>query len=447
MAYNITLLGAGSSFFTPGLMRLLAGSRVLRGSTVTLMDIDPHRLEVMDKLCRQVVKMAGVELDIRSTTDRRQSLTGADFVITSIAVGGFEAWEHDIEIPGKYGIYMTTADSIGPGGMMRALRHIPPLVEMCRELEEVSPAAWVFNYTNPATANAMAMRRSSRLKKAAGNRRPPRVVSLCSGTVLPRKGGWGMGGLGPEEVMLPAPAGGLNHCAAVLELRFEDGRNALPAVRERIDSPIAQWVLDTYGVLPYPASHWAEFFPSLCRLEEPYRGRLQGLKMAYGLRVHDMRHDSDRVRQWEQLADQWARGEEREIPRELVPESEELEVVEIIEALVENRNGIYVVNVPNQGAIPNLPAEAVVEVSAVVDGYGIRPVRVGPLPEPLAADLRQHIAVQELTVEAALTGDRKVALQAFLTDPQVAAKLTPGEAERLLEEMLKAHAEHLPQFG
>ena len=88
MAYNITLIGAGSSFFTPGLMRLLAGSRVLRGSTVTLMDIDPHRLEVMDKLCRQVVKMAGVELDIRSTTDRRQSLTGADFVITSIAVGG-----------------------------------------------------------------------------------------------------------------------------------------------------------------------------------------------------------------------------------------------------------------------------------------------------------------------------------------------------------------------
>jgi alpha-galactosidase len=147
------------------------------------------------------------------------------------------------------------------------------------------------------------------------------------------------------------------------------------------------------------------------------------------------------------LADQWARGEEREIPRELVPESEELEVVEIIEALVENRNGIYVVNVPNQRAIPNLPAEAVVEVSAVVDGYGIRPVQVGPLPEPLAAHLRQHIAVQELTVEAALTGDRKVALQAFLADPQVAAKLTPGEAERLLEEMLKAHAEHLPQFG
>jgi len=115
--------------------------------------------------------------------------------------------------------------------------------------------------------------------------------------------------------------------------------------------------------------------------------------------------------------------------------------------LLTNRPEVHVVNVPNGGAIPNLPAEAIVEVSSLVGGYGVRPLQVGPLPEPVAATLRQHITVQELTVEAALSGDRRVALQAFLLDPQTSAILTPAETEKLLAELLEAHAPYLPQFA
>ena len=453
MTYKITIIGGGSSTFTPQLMQLFMKSEVLPGSTITLMDIDAHRLETMDTLCRQLVQQEGSSLRIESTSDRRESLAGADFVISAISVGGFDAWEKDIEIPARYGIYMPIADSIGPGGIMRAFRHIPPLVAMCQDLEEVSPGAWVFNYTNPATANCLAMRRALREASTV------EVVSLCTCSVIPRRAevlaGWA--GVEPEALILPAPAGGLNHCAAILDLRLRDGAHradeahrtgggdALQLIKERTTQPVIQWGLENYGILPYCWGHWTEFYPALCRLEEDYTGRLQGVRMAYGLVVHDMEKERARARKWEQVVERLARGEE-EISLDVLPRDESVQVVEIIEALIENRGEVHVVNVPNRGAIENLPQEAIVEVSSVVDGYGIHPVHVGRLPEPVAVTLRQHITVQELTVEAALTGDRHSALQAFLQDPQIASVLTPQETAALCDELLAAHADYLPQF-
>lgn len=438
MAYNITIIGGGSSTFTPQLMQLFMKSEVLQGSTITLMDVDVHRLETMDTLCKLLVQKAGSSLTVESTTDRRESLTGADFVISAISVGGFDAWEKDIEIPARYGIYMHIADSIGPGGIMRAFRHIPPLVAVCKDLEEVAPNAWVFNYTNPATANCIAMRRASTIE----------VVSLCTCSVKPRSAQYlaDQADVEPEELVLPSLAGGLNHCAAILALRLKDGRDALSLVKERTTWPVVKLGLENYGVLPYCVSHWLEFYPAWSKLDEEYKGRLQGLKMKYGYTVHDMEKERARTQRWEQIAERLARGEE-EISLDVLPQDEKVQVVQIIEALVENRNEVHVVNVPNQGAIENLPADAIVEVSSVVGGYGIQPVHVGPLPEPWAAVLRQHSTVQELTVEAALTGDRHTALQAFLHDPQIASVLTPKETKTLLDELLEAHAEDLPQFG
>ena len=436
MSHHITLIGGGSSTFTPALMKLFAGSQVLSGSAITLMDIDERRLDVMTRLCRLLVKQTGAKLDIKSTTDRRAALTGADFVITSIAAGGFDAWEHDIEIPAKYGIFMTTADTIGPGGIMRAFRHIPALVEVCRDLAEVAPDAWVFNYTNPASANVFAMRKAG----------AQRVVSLCSGTVLPRRGGGGMGGFGPDEVMLPAPAAGINHCTAVVELKFKDGRDAFPAVLERLDYPVTKWILETYGILPYPASHWVEFYPALCRLEEPYTGRAQGLKMKYGT-IHVMDEERERAAKWERLVQQWAKGEGEGTSLDALPASEGIEVVDIIESLIENRSEVFAVNVPNRGAIPNLPDDAIVEISSVVNAYGVHPLQMPALPEPIAAHMRQHIAVEQLTAEAALSGSRKLALEAFLEDLHVQRHLLPAEAEKLMDEMLAAHKKWVPAFG
>ena len=435
---KITIIGGGSSTFTPQLMRLFSESSILSGSTVTLMDVNADRLKMMAALSKRLVEKEGADLKVESTTDQRESLVDADFVITAISVGGFDAWEKDIEIPAKYGVYMPIADSIGPGGIMRAFRHIPVLVEVCKDLEEVSPDAWVFNYTNPVTANTMAMNRNSRIKS----------VGLCTCSSIPRNGKYlgRLMGVEPEDLLLPAPAAGLNHCAAILDLRFKDGEDAFPMLRERIENPVQRWGLENYGVLPYCWSHWTEFFPSLCQLEEEYKGRLQGLKMKYGLKVHNMERGRARVKKWESLVETMSRGEKNEVSLKAVPASEGVEVVEIIEGILDNRKAIHVVNVLNRGAIENLPEDAIVEVSCVVGAYGIQPVHVGRLPDPLAATLSNHVMVQELTVEAALTGDWRKAYQSFLQDPQVSSKLTPEKTERLLNDLLNAHAQYLPQF-
>ena len=437
MTKKITIIGGGSSTFTPQLMQLFIRSEALRGSTIVLMDVDERRLEVMDTLSQQLVALLGSDLTVESTTNQRESLAGADFVITAISVGGMDAWEKDIEIPATYGIYMPIADSIGPGGMMRAFRHIPVLAGVARDLAEVAPEAWVFNYTNPLTSNCIAMRRAA----------PVRTIGLCTCSSVPRNAGYlaQFTGVAPEELAVPAPAGGLNHCAAIVELRLKDGRDAFPLLREHVTQPVVRWALDSFGILAYCWSHWTEFYPSLLRLAEPYQARLQGLKMQYGITVHDMELERARGKRWEALAGRLAHGEE-ELSLDVLPRDEAIQVVEIVEALIAGRNAIHVVNVPNRGAIANLPPGAIVEVSSVVGGYGIQPLQVGELPEPVAATLRQHITVQELTVEAALTGDRHIALQAFLQDPQVASRLTPVETGKLLDELLKAHAKDLPQF-
>ncbi|MBI1877877.1 MAG: hypothetical protein HYR94_06560 [Chloroflexi bacterium] len=437
MSKKITIIGGGSSIFTPQLMKLFIKSEILQGSTITLMDIDAHRLEVMDILARGLVARAGAGLTIESTTNQRAALAGANFVIIAIAAGGFDAWEKDIEIPARYGIFMVYADSIGPGGIMRAFRHIPVLVSVGKDLEEVSPDAWIFNYTNPLTANCMALDWATSVK----------TVGLCTCSWIPRSGKYmaELIGVAPEDLVLPAPAAGLNHCAGILQLHLQDGRDVLARLKEQEIAPVIRWSLEHFNILPYCWSHWTEFYPALCRLEETYQGRAQGLKMKYGLAVYDMGHESALGRKWADLAERVARNE-AELSLDTLPDTQPIEVVEIMEALLSNRNSVHVVNMPNQGAIANLPAAAFVEVSAVVGGYGVRPLQTGPLPEPFAATLRQHITVQELTVQAALTGDHQIAFEAFLQDPHIAARLTQDETVTLLDELLEAHAKYLPQF-
>ncbi len=440
MASKITIIGGGSSTFVPQLMRLFIESRPLAGSTIALMDVDARRLEVMDRLCRLLVDRLGADLRIESTTDRRESLVGADYVITAISVGGMNAWEMDIEIPARYGLYMPTADSIGPGGILRAFRHIPVLAALADDVREVSPDAWVFNYSNPLSSILTAMRR-----------RQPEVksVGLCTCASIPANAAtlahWA--GVAPEEVLVPALSGGLNHCSFMLDVRLRDGSSAFPRMLEHLDEPVTRWGLETYGVLPYCWTHVTEFFPALTQLAEPYTGRLQGLEMGYSMRVHEMEHERERSRRWERLVEEWASGEGAAVSLDVLPSGEAVLVANIIEALMGHRNALYAVNVPNRGAIDNLPAEAIVEVTSVVGGYGIRPLNVGPLPEPIAAMLRAHITTQQLTAEAALSGDYRTALQAFISDPQVQARLPMPQIRALLDEMLQAHRRHLPQFA
>jgi alpha-galactosidase len=440
-AYRIAIVGGGSTTFVPPLLKLFIASVPLRGSTIVLMDVDPQRLELMDAVARRLVARCGADLRIESTDDRRQALAGADFVITSIAVGGFDMYEFDLEIPARYGIFTMGGETVGPGGLMNACRHVPVLVDICHEMEQVAPDGWLFCYTNPDTCVMMAMERVSPIKK----------VALCTCSAIPRHADKlaRETGLPADDLVVPALAGGLNHCPAVLELRLKDGRDAFPLALPRIRKPLVKHVLERHNVLPYCAGHWTEFFPNHTRLAQAYEGRVQGLELMYGRRVRDMAQFRKRVRQWEHAARRWLEGlgEQEEVFGSRLTEGEGIEVVDVIEALVENRNEIHAVVIKNRGAIPNLPFDAVVEVSSVVGGYGIHPVHVGPLPEPVAANLRQHVDVFELVVEAALTGDRKLALDALLLDPQTAAVLTPPETAKMLDEMLAAEAAFLPQFA
>jgi alpha-galactosidase len=443
MPVKVTIIGGGSSMFVPLLLRRFLAAPCMRGGTVALMDVDAQRLEVMASLARALVASEGADLAIESTLDQRESLSGADFVIVAIAVGGMPAWENDIEIPGRYGVFMHIADSIGPGGMLRAFRNLPVIESICRDLAEVSPGAWVFNYTNPASAVAAVMRDAPAVRSA----------SLCSCTGAPSDRAWlaELAGVEPEDVLAPVPVAGLNHCAGITALYLRDGRDAMPLVRACAEEPVVRWVIDTFGMIPYCWAHWVEFFPQLQRLEEPYAGRAQGLAMSFGRRIYVMDNERGRAEIWNDVAERWSLPEHAaEVSLANLPSGPEdagIEVVDVIQALVENRGERYIVNVRNGGAIPNLPEDAIVEVQAVVDGYGIHPVATGPLRDSLAAHLHVHWATQELTVRAALSGDRRVALEAFLLDPLLAATLTADETARLLDEMLAANAAHLPRFA
>jgi alpha-galactosidase/6-phospho-beta-glucosidase family protein len=279
-----------------------------------------------------------------------------------------------------------------------------------------------------------------------------RTYALCSCTGHPSSAEWlaEQAGVEPGEIAMPPVVAGINHCASVTELRLLDGRDAMPLVRANATNPIVRWALDTYGVLPYCWSHWVEHFPQMQRLEREYAGTAQGVEMRYGITTHDMAYEKARVAELEALAARWTAPDAGPVTLADLPPGDEdwgIEVIDIMEAIVENRNQTFVVNAPNGGAIPNLPDDAVVEVNCSVNGYGIRPVAAGPLPEPLAAHLRGYVDFERQVVKAALSGDRDAAMHAFLLDPNIQARLELEQIGALLDDMLRANAEWLPLFN
>jgi alpha-galactosidase len=442
MSRKVTVIGGGSSMFVPVLLRQILTAPSLRGGTVCLMDVDSDRLEPMVALARALARAEDPELTVESSTDRRTALAGADFVIVAISVGGMDAWERDIEIPGRHGIFMQIADSIGPGGIARALRHVPILQEICRDVAELCPEAWVINYTNPASVNTMAMQSVPGV----------RSVSLCSCISYLETPEWieAVTGVDPEDLMLPPVVGGINHCAGITELRRRDGSSVLPP-EGRTEDALINFGLDRYGILPYCSKHWAEFFPQLQQLDEPYQGRAQGLMMKRGLRIYDMQEQRGRVRRWQELAARWSEPEHAaEVSLANLPPGDEdrgITVGAVMEALSGGERGVFVVNTRNGGSIPNLPESAVVEVNAMIDGYGVHPLQTSPLHPALAAHLSQHVAVQRLTLTAALGGRRDDAVLALLHDPLVAARLEAELVPVLADEILEANAAHLPRFS
>jgi len=425
--------------FVPGLVRRLLEIPCFEGCELRLMDIDAKRVRVMEALAGGLAAAGGRRLGVWSTSDRKEAITGADFVIATVSVGGMQAWSQDIEVPAKYGVFMHIADSIGPGGIFRALRNAPVVAEVASEAAQLAPRAFVLNYTNPASVNAMVM---------AGTNK--RALSLCSCSPLPFNRSWlaELIGVDRDEIVIPLRVGGINHCTGIFSLNLRDGTNAIPLVRARSPLEVVRWAIDTFGAVPYCWEHWTEFFPQLQRLEEPYQGRAQGLRMRYGRAIYDMETQQTRVSAWEDIASEWAANTGTHGLDELPhgPEDEGILVTEVMESIVEDKPRHFIVNVPNDGLIPNLPPEAAVEVPAVVNGEGVHPIPIGRLPDALAGVLGQHAMVQALTARAALSGDRIILRQAMTTDPLLAATLDPQELESLTEELLEINKDYLPSF-
>lgn len=440
MSVKIAVVGGGSSMFVPGMIRRLLEIPSFRGAELRLMDIDARRVNVMRELGVQLAAAEGCPLQITAGTDQRAALRDVDFVIVAISVGGMAAWETDIEIPAKYGAFMHIADSIGPGGIFRALRNTPVVASVVADLAQLSPDALVFNYTNPASANAIAMAREAGV----------RSISLCSCSPLPFYRSWlaDQAGVAEDEIALPMRVGGINHCTGIMSLRLRDGRDAIPLIRERSTEPVVRWVIDTFGVVPYCWTHWLEFFPQLQRLEQPYTGRAQGLPVRYGQRIFDMESQRERVASWERVAAAWAADGRQHRIADLPhgPEDWGIVVADVIASVIEDRRDIVVVNTMNAGLIPNLPSTVAVEVPAVIGSEGVHPVGIGALPPGLAAVLSRHALVEELTAEAALTGSRGLLRQALTSDPLLDATLEPVHIDALMDEMLAANAAYLPLF-
>src|SRR4051794_26531263 len=206
MGPNVTIIGGGSSSLVPGLIRRLMQSEALEAARVKLMDIDEGRLGVMQALADKLIASEGSDIRVTSTLDQREALVDADFVIAAIAEGGMDAWANDLEIPARYGIYMPIGDSLGPGGVLRALRNAPALAQVARNAAAVSRDPYIFNYTNPAPIEALAMRTAAPGVKSFG---------LCSCAAHASSREWlaEQAGVKPEQIAMPPVVGGINHCA------------------------------------------------------------------------------------------------------------------------------------------------------------------------------------------------------------------------------------------
>ncbi len=435
---KIVMIGAGSHVFTANLVGDFLSWPELRDGTITLVDIDEERLELIKAYTQRLVDQNGFETRVEATSDRRKALEGADYVTLSIRVGGLDANRLDIGIPAKYGIYQGIGDTVGPGGVFYGLRHIPVILEICRDIEEVCPDALLLNYTNPMAMITWAINDNTRVRN----------IGLCHSVQSTSKELAAYLGAPLEEITYRVA--GINHMAWFLELEW-NGEDAYPLLREKFKDP---------GIYDRPDAHWAghdvarvEIFKafgyfvteSSQHLSEyvPYfRKRLELLER-FRLNYRLDSFDDFAVR----------RAKAEEAMKETLERGAEIPLRRTTEYCTYNIHSIETgtprrvnVNVRNTGLITNLPGGCVVEVPCLVDETGIHPTYVGDLPPQCAALDRTNINVQELGALAAVEKDKELAFQAILLDPLPSALLTIDETRRMVDEMFEAEARFLPGF-
>lgn len=428
---KVAFIGGGSYSWGPTLLGDLALSQVL-DSQLCLMDIDAVAGERLCRLGQRYMQQQGAPFQVIYTPSLAEALDGADYVILSITTGGLEAMRGDLEIPERYGIYQSVGDTVGPGGIARALRNIPVVVDIAREMERRCPAAWLINVTNPMTTlcravtTATAVRTVGLCHELRGVQR--RAAALLGGEpVLPV---WRVAGINHLPwivgVDVQALAGFYERMLRALPTPFADDDPFQDNFRVKMD------LLDLYGTFPAAGDrHVAEFFPSY--LSNPAEARER-----YGVRLTTI---TDREAILARSVETVLRQLDGREAVSLRQSSEQ--AVPVIEALAGFRRGEFVVNIPNHGQIAGLPAGVVVECMATIDEAGVHPHEAPALSTAVLAWLHTHVAAQELVVAAALEGRFESALQAVLLDP-LSQRLRSDEARRLLRELISHNARFAP---
>jgi alpha-galactosidase len=458
MTPRIAIIGGGSAHWTPRLLLDFVNTASLAESEVVLMDTAPDSLPAVQAVADHIASLGAGGLDVTTTTDLDAALTGAQFVITAYSVGGFEAMTHDLAISEAHGLPQPVGDSVGPGGIARALRSIPVTVGIARAMERNCPDALLLNVSNPLTALCRAVTRETNIT----------TVGLCNELVGLT---WAMSLLfdvGMHEV--DPVVGGVNHCPLVTAMTIggSDGFDMVRALLQRplaeLDDPIwmdppegSHWhkvsagekwtkgdvvannrlkfeLLRRFGVLPGASdTHVAEFFPWFVT-------EASGFGEAWGVHHYGIEgHRADKEEDEAELA-------ALRVATELPPWSSGELVAPILGAIVSGEERHFPVNLPNTGQVANLEHGPVVECMGVVNASGIAPRDRVEVTSILGECLRRIVSSQELTVEAALRGDRTLVLEAMLSD-QMAGRLPYEDIVAITDELLDATAPWLPQFA
>ncbi len=431
---KIAMIGAGSLVFGKTLMGDFLATPALAGSEYRLMALTRRRLDRMKAFVDRMVADNGVDATVVATTDRREALRGADYVVAMIQVGGVEGFKFDYEIPMRYGVDNCIGDTMGPGGIFRAQRHIPALLEIAAEMRELCPNAVLFNYANPMAMCCWAL----------GTVEGLRFVGLCHGvqTTMDLIASY----TGHKKDEIDFVAAGINHMAWFLKLEHR-GEDLYPTLKANFEKPgyyanekVRGEVMRHFGYFMTESSgHLSEYLPYFRKNEralrlycdEPDFGDESGAYYRYCAMI------DEKFQRLDPLSIESTR---------LGARSAEY-CSHIIEAKETGTAFHLNGNVRNDGFIDNLPDGCCVEVPIYVDRMGLHPTRVGALPPALAALNMTNVLVQGLSVEAALSGDPELLVQAVALDPLAAAVLTLGEIRSMAAEMLEAERPWLPQFA
>ncbi|MBV8586596.1 MAG: alpha-glucosidase/alpha-galactosidase [Verrucomicrobia bacterium] len=428
---KITFIGAGSTVFAKNLLGDILSFPELGQATISLFDVNEERLRTSEIVAQKIATTLGCRPQIEATTDRDRALADANYAISMIQVGGYKpSTVTDFEIPKKYGLRQTIADTLGIGGIMRALRTVPVLLEISRDMERLCPNVVHLNYVNPMAINCWALSRLSRIT----------TIGLCHS--VPHTAAELAEDIGVPVEELNYIVAGINHLA--FYLRFErNGEDLYPALHRVVeegrvpkDNRVRYDLFKRVGYFVTESSeHLSEYVPWYIKSGRP------DLIEKFNIPLDEYpRRCEAQIAKWQALR------------KQLESSTEELKVTpsveygsSIIHSLETGQPRVVYGNVSNDALIDNLPAGCCVEVPCLIDKNGIQPVRIGKLPVQLAALMQTNINVQDLTVEALVTGNREYIYHAAMLDPHTAAELDLDQIWSLVDDLIAAHGEWIPE--